>query len=993
MKCNGTQEKLEASWQLLPNENSLLTNKHEDTRLGFMLLLKFFQLEGRFPASAKEIPAVAVSFVSRKLQVRPETWSKYLWNGASIKRHRSEIRAWTGFRQATVKDAEALELWLLENILPLGERNELLTDVALERFRSLKIEPPGPERLKRHVAAAIHKHDARFCNTVFQRIGSKAISGLDSFLEPPREKISDGDSGTEWSIWQILKDDPGRASLDSVNKSAYRLRQILDLDLPKDTFNDVSPKLLERYAKRASVEEPFELRRHAEPLRATMMAAYLNRRSKELTDGLVDILLEIIHKMGKRAERRIEDELAGQFKKVPRKLGLLISMAEASLGAPKGIIDEVIFPVVPEKLLRSLLQEIASTGPAYKKTIQVVIQRSYRSHYRRMLPEILGLLEFRCMNAKHQPVMLALEVLKTNLDHKGSTYPKGICPPLDGIVQAAWMPLVVDEKDGKQQINRIAYEICVLRALRDKLRCREIWVLGSRRYRDPEEDLPKDFEARREFYCADLGLQTDAKVFAASIRAEMKQALIELDKGMPSNPNVKILPKNGGWIKLSPFDPLPEPENIEVLKSEIMNRWPMTSLLDVLKETDLQLNFTKAFQSGTGREHLDPHTLRRRLLLCLYSLGTNTGLKCVVSREGFEDYKDLLYVRRRFIFVEQLRQAISQVVNATLAVRMSHIWGHATTSCASDSKQFSSWDQNLLTEWHQRYGGRGVMVYWHVEGNSTCIYSQLKRCSSSEAAAMIEGVLRHCTEKQVDRQYVDSHGQSEVAFAFCRLLGFDLMPRLKCIHRQKLYRPESRQPEAFSNLQAILTRPINWELIEEQFDVMVKHVVALKLGTVDADTLLRRFTRTNIQNPAYRAFAELGKAIKTIFLCRYLSSEELRREINEGLNVVESWNGVNDFIRYGKGGELTSNRKEDQELSLLSLHLLQSCLVYVNTLMIQNVLGEQNLFDRMTTRDLAALTPLFTKHINPYGRLELDMEARLPIGSASTKVSGESTGS
>ena len=86
------------------------------------------------------------------------------------------------------------------------------------------------------------------------------------------------------------------------------------------------------------------------------------------------------------------------------------------------------------------------------------------------------------------------------------------------------MPLVVDEKDGKKQINRIAYEICVLRALREKLRCGEICVLGSRRYRNHEEDLPKDFEAQREFYYADLGIKTDVKVFTASIRAEMKQA-------------------------------------------------------------------------------------------------------------------------------------------------------------------------------------------------------------------------------------------------------------------------------------------------------------------------------------------------------------------------------------------------------------------------------------------------------------------------------------
>ena len=99
-----------------------------------------------------------------------------------------------------------------------------------------------------------------------------------------------------------------------------------------------------------------------------------------------------------------------------------------------------------------------------------------------------------------------------------------------------------------------------------------------------------------------------------------------------------------------------------------------------------------------------------------------------------------------------------------------------------------------MTEWHIRYGGRGVMIYWHVEKRSVCIYSQLKRCSSSEVAAMIEGVLRHCTEMSVEKNYVDSHGQSEVAFAFCHLLGFELLPRLKGISRQKLYRPKAGSP-------------------------------------------------------------------------------------------------------------------------------------------------------------------------------------------------------
>ena len=100
---------------------------------------------------------------------------------------------------------------------------------------------------------------------------------------------------------------------------------------------------------------------------------------------------------------------------------------------------------------------------------------------------------------------------------------------------------------------------------------------------------------------------------------------------------------------------------------------------------------------------------------------------------------------------------------------------------------------------------------------------------------MIEGVIHHCTEMEVDRQYVDSHGQSTVAFAFCRLLGFQLLPRLKAIHSQKLYRPETGKADAYANLQQILTRPIDWELVRQQYDQMIKYATALRLGTAETD--------------------------------------------------------------------------------------------------------------------------------------------------------------
>jgi TnpA family transposase len=160
---------------------------------------------------------------------------------------------------------------------------------------------------------------------------------------------------------------------------------------------------------------------------------------------------------------------------------------------------------------------------------------------------------------------------------------------------------------------------------------------------------------------------------------------------------------------------------------------------------------------------------------------------------------------------------------------------------------------------------------------------------------------------------------------------------------------------------------------------MVKYTTALRTGTAQTEDILRRFTRNNAQHPTYQALAELGRACKTIFLCRYLGSLELRHEIQEALNVIEHWNNVNDFIRFGKGGDFATNQMEEREISMLALHLLQICLVYINTLMIQRVLDDQDWMDRLTETDRRGLTPLLFRHVNPYGSFLLDMTTRIPL--------------
>jgi TnpA family transposase len=461
----------------------------------------------------------------------------------------------------------------------------------------------------------------------------------------------------------------------------------------------------------------------------------------------------------------------------------------------------------------------------------------------------------------------------------------------------------------------------------------------------------------------------------------MRQALQDLNNTLSDNDAVEILPKGGGWIKVRAYTAQEEPINLRYLKSHIKQRWWMTSLLDVLKEVDLRVGFTDGFESLTGQQRLTQADLQQRLLLCLFGLGTNTGLSSVSMGNHGVSYSNLQYARRRFISKDAIRHAIGQVVNATLAIKSSDIWGEAATWTASDSKQFGAWNQNLRAQWHKRYRQAGVMVYWHVAKQSVCIYSQLKAPSSSEVSSMIEGVLRHCTTMQVDRNYVDTHGQSEVAFAFCHLLGFQLMPRFKNLHEQKLALPDEDLADKLGNLKLILQKVINWTLIEREYDEMVKYATALRLGTADTEAILQRFTRNNHQHPTFKAFSELGRALKTIFLCDYLMREDVRIEIHEGLNVVENWNSANGFIFYGNRGEISSNDVDAQEVAVLSMHLLQVCLVYINTLMVQEVLAEPKWFERMTEADWRGLTPLFYSHVTPYGQFNLDMDKRIPLAS------------
>jgi TnpA family transposase len=864
MKRTWTPEELLEHFTLLPDELEAVGNKSGPTRLGFAVLLKCLQYEARFPRSRQEVATEVVRFLAAQVGVDSALFAQYGWEGRTIEAHRAQIRELAKIREFRRADEEALLNWLATEVLVHEQHPERLHELIRAECRTRRIEAPGD--FAALIETGLAAYEAQIYTVIVARLTPEVQERLDALLMA--QPVPKGEEEEALPL-SLLRLDPGPVGVESALSEIAKLRSLRAIGLPPDLFQGYTPRLVERLRRRIAAESPSHIREHPQAIRMTLLAALVYQRTQEVTDALVTLLIQIIHRIGKRAERRVEAAYLNDLKRVAGKTRILYRIADAALEHPDEPVREVVFPIANEQTLRDLVAEYKAQGGAYRQQVQEVMRSSYRNHYRQILPALLEALDFRSNNMAYQPVIQALAVVREYVSSGLVWYPLESSPPLEGVVPSSWEDIVTEQDSaGEVRVNRLTYELSVLQTLRERVRTKEVWVAGAAHFRNPDDDLPRDFEQHRATYYADLNQPLSADEFITSLKTQMTNALASFERFMRTKPkDVAIGTKRGkGWITLSPLPAQPEPKHLPRLKTEILRRWGVVGLLDILKEAAMLTGCLDCFQSTGSREALEAELLHKRLLLCLYGMGTNMGLKRMAGVDPRITAEDLRYTRRRYLHKEHLRAAIAQVVNALLHARLEAIWGETTSTCASDSKKFQAVDQNLLTQWHARYRGPGVLVYWHVERRSVCIYSQLKSCTSSEVAAMLEGVLRHCTDMTIKRQMTDSHGQSEIGFAFSHLLGFRLLPRLKPMHSQRLAVVEEGAAELYPHLKEVLGKPINWEVIRRQYDMMIKYATALKTGTADADALLQRFTRSNLQHPTYQGLCELGRAVKTIFL-------------------------------------------------------------------------------------------------------------------------------
>src|SRR6266480_4639839 len=431
MKRTWTAEVLLEHFTLLPDELAAVGNKSGETRLGFAVLLKCLQYEGRFPRSRQEVAPDVARFLAAQVGVDAALFAQYPWEGRTIEAHRARIREMTKIREFHRADEEALLDWLCSEVFDHEHHPDRLRDLIRAECQTRAIEAPAD--IAALIDTGLMAYEAQVYTIILARLAPEVQDRLDALL------VASPDAEEEEELpLSLLRRDPGPVGVDSAMREIAKLRALRAIGLPPDLFQGYTPKLVERLRRRITAESPSHIREHPPAIRMTLLAALVFQRTQEVTDALVTLLIQIVHRIGTRAERRVEVAYINDLKRVAGKTRILYRIADAALEHPDEPVREVVFPIANEQTLRDLVAEYKAQGGAY----------------RQILPALLEVLDFHSNNTAYQPVIQALSVVRAYVSSRLSWYPLEVSPPIEGVVPPTWEQIVT-EKDsaGETRVN------------------------------------------------------------------------------------------------------------------------------------------------------------------------------------------------------------------------------------------------------------------------------------------------------------------------------------------------------------------------------------------------------------------------------------------------------------------------------------------------------------------------------------------------------------
>ena len=593
---------------------------------------------------------------------------------------------------------------------------------------------------------------------------------------------------------------------------------------------------------------------------------------------------------------------------------------------------------------------------------------SFYSRYRKALFDLVNSLEIRSTTSE-QSVIEAVRFVLNN-QHKKSKFLEA---DLDlSFISDLWQKLVIQVCDGKEMLVRSQLEICIFSYLATELKTGDACILGSENYADFREQLLtwSECEPSLAEYCNELGIPNTAEEFVQHLQTQLTNVARDADLICQQGDQITIDEK--GIPVLKRIRAQDKPEGAEALEVAIWERLPQRSLLDILCNVEHWLNWTRHLGPISGSEPKLSQP-QERYILTTFGYGCNLGPNEMARHvRGTVTSHMLSYTNRRHVTSSYLEAAIKDIINAYNRLSLPKCWGSGKHAAADGSK-FEIYENNLLSEYHIRYGGYGGIAYHHVSDTYIALFTHFINCGVWEAIYILDGLLKNTSDLQPDTLHADTQGQSSPVFALSYLLGIELMPRIRNWKDLDFLRPH--EDERYEYIDPLFNGVAEWSLIQTHWKDLIRVILSIKAGKLLPSTILRKLGSYSRKNRLYQAFRALGRVIRTSYLLRFISDRSLRREVNACTNIVENYHHFLDWFFFGKDGVITENDPIEQEKRLKYLDLVASAVILQNTVdltrAVQSLSAEGFQINR---RMLSTLSPYLTRHLKRYGDYVVDLQ-------------------
>ena len=761
-------------------------SRQESTAVLIMVQLKLLQRLGYFPMLS-DVPHIIIDHLRAAFRIRslPRTRiSRYDRSGTRA-RHQKLLRAYVDIRQL---DAGAAQ-WLTTLASASAQTKVELPDIV-----NVLIEELIRRRYELPPLAALQRIATQARSEIHETIYRAITDGLDDSLIARIEALFVVHAGK--SGWDELKCEPKRPAaraIASFLKHIQRMRKLADGLPAVPTMLSVSKRAQLVIEARALGVAKFRSLKASK--RYALAVLFIQAQLQKALDDVTEIFIKVMRKFEASAKTRLQqyhvahadalEGLVGQFRDILQILqdeGIperrRLAIIRESLGNDPGsalVRCNEQSPMPETSICHSCLCRTVSNVRCCFQCLDILPLHS-SSQDRSVLIALAWLRGFRNAHREHLPL--------TNNDLANL--------PLDWMPEK-WERAVFPRGRNGGMLHRRFFELCVFHQIMRELNSGDLYVKGSDRFDDfrVHQVSAEEFQRELSRYSEIVGLPVDGKTFAKELRQRLGAALDEADANFPENDSIEF--GEQGLIIHKPGKE-PEPPNKALIDQAITASMPQISILDVLTETEQWLDLHRLFGplSGFDTKIVDS---RKRFITTLFCYGCNLGPSQTARSVKGLSRKQVAWLNLRHVTEERLDKAIVKVINAYNQFALPKYWGSGNHASA-DGTKWNLYEQNLLSEYHIRYGGYGGIGYYHVSDMYIALFSHFIPCGVHEAVYILDGLIRNGAEIKPDTIHGDTQAQSGPVFGLSYLLGINLMPRMRNIRDLILYKADKHRKYA-----------------------------------------------------------------------------------------------------------------------------------------------------------------------------------------------------